>query len=169
MSFDATLGAPTKVELGESNGEGGYKVLWSKGDKIAVFTSDPTADTGSTQKNEFVTDIQSASAQATFSGEIETADVYYAVYPYESAVYWSEKYDNMTVELPASQTANGIASGISIATADGTSLKFEHVTGYVKFTIPAEYTDIKEVRFSGNNSESLAGQYYVYRDNGVSA
>lgn len=167
MSFDATLGAPTKVELGESNGKGGYKVLWSKGDKIAVFTSDPAAETGSTQKNEFVTDIQSASAQATFSGEIEAADVYYAVYPYESAVYWSEKYDNMTVELPASQTANGIASGISIATADGTSLQFEHVTGYVKFTITN--TDIKEVRFSGNNSESLAGQYYVYRDNGETA
>lgn len=167
MSFDATLGAPTKVELGESNGKGGYKVLWSKGDKIAVFTSDPAAETGSTQKNEFVTDIQSASAQATFSGEIEAADVYYAVYPYESAVYWSEQYDNMTVELPAAQKANGIASGISIATAEGASLQFEHVTGYVKFTIPAEYTDIKEVRFSGNNSESLAGQYRVYRDNGT--
>lgn len=167
MSFDATLGAPTKVEFGESNGKGGYKVLWSKGDNIAVFTSDPAAETGSTQKNEFVTDIQSASAQATFSGEIEAADVYYAVYPYESAVYWSEQYDNMTVELPAAQKANGIASGISIATADGTSLLFEHVTGYVKFTIPAEYTDIKEVRFSGNNSESLAGQYRVYRDNGT--
>lgn len=167
MSFDATLGAPTKVELGASNGEGGYKVLWSKGDEIAVFTSDPAAETGSTQKNEFVTDIQSASAQATFSGEIETADVYYAVYPYESAVYWSEQYDNMTVELPAAQKANGIASGISIATAEGASLQFEHVTGYVKFTIPAEYTDIKEVRFSGNNSESLAGQYRVYRDNGT--
>lgn len=169
MSFDATLGAPTKVELGESNGKGGYKVLWSKGDEIAVFTSDPAAETGSTQKNEFVTDIQSASAQATFSGEIEAADVYYAVYPYESAVYWSEQYDNMTVELPAAQKANGIASGISIATAEGASLQFEHVTGYVKFTIPEEYADIKEVRFSGNNGEALAGQYYVYRDNGETA
>ena len=167
MSFDATIGAPTKVEIGEANGEGGYKVLWSKGDKIAVYASDPEATDGDIQEVEFTTDIQSASAQATFTGEIDAAGAYYAVYPYEAADYWDEHYDNLTVDLDGSQKANGIASGISIATAKGTSLQFEHVTGYVKFTIPAEYTDIKEVRFSGNNGEYLAGEYRVYRDNGV--
>lgn len=163
MSFDATIGTPTKVELGTSNGEGGYKVLWSKGDKIAIL-GDTESTTGTVYPKEFGTNIEVASDQATFTGSVDKADKYYAVYPYESALNWAESYKNITVALSANQTADGISSGIAVATAEGTSLNFEHITGYVKFTIPAEYDDIKEVRFSGNDSEPLAGQYYIYRD-----
>lgn len=163
MSFDATLGAPTKVELGESNGKGGYKVLWSKGDKIAIL-GDTESTNGTVYPEQFETNIEVASEQATFVGLTDIAEKYYAVYPYESAVNWAEYFKNITVSLPANQTAAGISSGIAVATAEGTSLQFEHVTGFVKFIIPAEYDDIKEVRFSGNNSEPLAGQYYIYPD-----
>lgn len=163
MSFDATIGAPTKVELGDANGEGGYKVLWSKGDKIAVF-GDTELTNGNVNPVEFVTDIEVASSNASFTGSIDVAEKYYAVYPLESAINWAEYYKNITVSLSATQKACGISSGIAVATAKGSSLQFEHMTGYVKFTIPDEYTDIKEVRFSGNNDEPLAGQYYFYPD-----
>lgn len=167
MSFNATLGTPTKTELGESNGAGGYKVLWSKDDAIAVLPSVTSATTGSTQPVQFNTDIQSSALSATFTGEVTNSasyDAFYAIYPYSAASYWSEKYDNIVVNLPADQTANGIASGIAVATAIDGNLDFEHITGFIKFTIPEEYTDIKEVKFSANNSVALAGQYYIYRD-----
>ena len=171
MSFDATIGNPTKTELGESNGVGGYKVLWSKGDAIAILPSLSSATTGSTQPIQFDTDVQAAVLSATFTGAIaspENYDRFYSIYPYSAADYWSEKYDNIVVNLSANQKANGIASGIAVATAIEGNLDFEHVTGLVKFTIPAEYTKIKEVKLKGKDSTPLAGQYYVYRD-GVTA
>lgn len=171
MSFDATLSTPTKTELGESNGAGGYKVLWSKDDAIAVIPSVSSATTGSTQPVQFTTDILSATSSATFTGEIADAadyDAFYAVYPYSSASSWSEYYDNIVVNLSAGQVSNEIASGIAVATAVDGNLNFEYVTGFVKFTIPDVYTNIKEIRFRGKNAAPLAGQYYVYRD-GVTA
>ncbi len=111
MSFDATIGAPTKVELGEATADG-YKVNWSVGDEIAVFPSDPALTEGSVQKGDpFTTTITATSSNATFTGEVEAGVNYYAVYPYDAAVYWSEKYDNAVVELAANQEPNGIASG----------------------------------------------------------
>ena len=161
MSFDATLAVPTKVELGESNGNGGYKVLWSKGDAIAVL-GDTKATSGTVAPVKFTSDLTAAAAQATFTGSVVEADAYHAVYPYESALNWNESDGTIAVSLARTQTANGISSGIAVATAEDGALAFKHLTGYVKFAITD--SDIKEVRFAGNDSELLAGQYYVCPD-----
>ncbi len=161
MSFDATLAVPTKVELGESNGDGGYKVLWSKGDAIAVL-GDTKATSGTVAPVKFTSDLTAAAAQATFIGSVVEADAYHAVYPYESALSWNESDGTIAVSLARTQTANGISSGIAVATAEDGALAFKHLTGYVKFAITD--SDIKEVRFAGNDSELLAGQYYVCPD-----
>lgn len=161
MSFDATLAVPTKVELGESNGNGGYKVLWSKGDAIAVL-GDTKATSGTVAPVKFTSDLAAAAAQATFTGSVVEADAYHAVYPYESALSWNESDGTIAVSLARTQTANGISSGIAVATAEDGALAFKHLTGYVKFAITD--SDIKEVRFAGNDSELLAGQYYVCPD-----
>lgn len=161
MSFDATLAVPTKVELGESNGNGGYKVLWSKGDAIAVL-GDTKATSGTVAPVKFTSDLTAAAAQATFIGSVVEADAYHAVYPYESALSWNESDGTIAVSLARTQTANGISSGIAVATAEDGALAFKHLTGYVKFAITD--SDIKEVRFAGNDSELLAGQYYVCPD-----
>lgn len=152
MSFDATIGTPTKVELGESNGNGGYKVLWSKGDKIKVYSKN------SYNGIEFTTDISSPSATASFEGTIEAADAYYAFYPGSVSAKWVDYNSSFSVNLPENQKPSGVSSVYAIAKADGSSLQFKHATGFVKFTIPDEHADkIAKVTFSGNDSEKLAG------------
>ena len=57
----------------------------------------------------------------------------------------------------------------AIAKADGSSLKFKHATGFVKFTIPDDYADrIAKVTFSGNDSEKLAGWLHLDPNNTAS-
>lgn len=163
MSFDATLATPTKTELGESNGAGGYKVLWSKDDAIKVYPHD-----GETQSSgiAFTTDIASASASATFSGEIEAAEDYYAFYPGSVTAKWYPSNKDFGVTLSDNQTSNGIANGFMVAKADSEkNLQFDHVCGYVKFVIPDEYDGkISKVYFEGKNEESLAGYLWIFPD-----
>ncbi len=163
MSFDATLSTPTKTELGESNGAGGYKVLWSKDDAIKVYPHD-----GETQSSgiAFTTDIASASASATFSGEIEAAEDYYAFYPGSVTARWYPSNKDFGVTLSDNQTSNGIANGFMVSKADSeNNLLFDHVCGYVKFVIPDEYDGkISKVYFEGKNEESLAGYLWIFPD-----
>ena len=164
MSFDATMGVPTKVELGAANGEGGYKVLWSKDDNIKVFANGASTYDGV----EFTTDIEEASATATFTGTIDADDTYYAFYPSTTNAKWYGSSSRFGVTLSANQKANGIASGFAYAKAEGTRLQFKHLTGFVKFTIPAEYDGkIVKVAFSGNGDSPapFAGHQYIYPDN----
>ena len=163
MSFNATVGAPTKVELGAATAEG-YGVLWSVDDAITVAAHDASAAEDSyTNGSEFTTNITQATASAVFEGTVDAGDAYYAIYPYNSNTRWVHEYVDFSIPFKATQTANGLKNGILVAKADNGNLDFKHVTGFVKFTIPDTYMDIKEVRFSGNNSEVLASQYfYVY-------
>lgn len=163
MSFNATVGAPTKVELGAATAEG-YGVMWSVGDAITVAAHDASVEDNSyTTGSEFTTDITQATASAVFEGTVDAGDAYYAVYPYNSNTRWYHQHKDFSVPFKAIQTANGLKNAILVAKAENGDLDFKHVTGFVKFTIPDTYTDIKEVRFSGNNSEVLASQYfYVY-------
>ena len=163
MSFDATLATPTKTELGESNGAGGYKVLWSKDDAIKVYPHD-----GENQSSgiAFTTDIASASVSATFTGEIEAAEDYYAFYPGSVNAKWYPSNNYFGVTLSDNQTSNGIANGFMAAKADSEkNLQFDHVCGYVKFVIPDEYDGkISKVYFEGKNEESLAGYLWIFPD-----
>ena len=162
MTFDASIGAQTKVELGASTDDG-YKVLWSVDDAITVVAHDNAIETGYVNGNKFTTELTAASSAATFSGESEAGDEYYAAYPYNANTRWYYTYKDFSIPFKANQVANGLKNGILVAKASNGSLDFAHVCGYVKFTIPNSFTDIAEVRFSGNNSEVLASQYvYAY-------
>lgn len=156
MSFEATIGTPTKVEIASSETAGGvttHKLNWSVDDKIKVYSKN-TQSSGI----EFTTDISSPSATASFGGTIEAADEYYAFYPCSVEAQWVDYMSFFSVTLPENQTPSGISSVYAIAKSDGNSLQFKHVTGFVKFTIPDEYADkIIKVSFSGNDSEELAG------------
>lgn len=162
MSFDATIGAPTKVEIGSSATEDGvttHKLNWSVGDKIKVYANDASNNEGV----EFTTDITTPSATATFTGTIDADDTYYAFYPSSAGAKWYKSSSNFGFTIPASQKPNGIASGFAIAQADNNGLLFEHVTGFVKFTIPDEYDGkIAGVTFAGNSEEVLAGYVKVF-------
>lgn len=156
MSFDATIGTPTKVEIASSETAGGvttHKLNWSVGDKIKVYSKNSDS-----HGIEFTTDISSPSATASFEGTIEAADAYYAFYPGSVSAQWVDYNSFFSVNLPENQKPSGVSSVYAIAKADGSSLQFKHATGFVKFTIPDEYADkIAKVTFSGNDSEKLAG------------
>lgn len=166
LSFNASLTAPTKTEIGASETVEGvleHKVYWSVGDKIQVYASG-----GDQEGVEFSTNITEASSTAIFTGTIGLDENYYAFYPSSAGAKWynSDSYFGFT--LKPSQKANGIASGFALSKAEDNAFQFDHVTGYVKFTIPQEYDgDIIEVSFLGNNSEVLAG-YQKYYPNDIS-
>ena len=63
MSFDATIGTPTKVEIASSETAEGvttHKLNWSVGDKIKVYSKKSDS-----KGIEFTTDISSPSATAS--------------------------------------------------------------------------------------------------------
>ena len=164
MSFDATIGTPTKVEIASSETAGGvttHKLNWSVGDKIKVYSKNSDS-----HGIEFTTDISSPSATASFEGTIEAADAYYAFYPGSVSAQWVDYNSFFSVNLPENQKPSGVSSVYAIAKADGSSLQFKHATGFVKFTIPDEYADrIAKVTFSGNDSEKLAGWLHLDPNN----
>lgn len=171
LSFNASLTVPTKTEIGvvgdKVDGVAEHQIYWSKGDKIAVYPHDPASNSG-VAGVEFTSEdlADAAAAEAEFKGTIDAADTYYAFYPVTAGAKWVGSYADFTVNLPAEQTSNGIASGFAVANVTGSEkVTFEHVCGFVKFTIDETYAGkIKEVRFSGKNSESLAGKLFVYPD-----
>lgn len=164
MSFDATIGTPTKVEIASSETAEGvttHKLNWSVGDKIKVYSKNSDS-----HGIEFTTDISSPSATASFEGTIEAADAYYAFYPSSVSAQWVDYNSFFSVNLPENQKPSGVSSVYAIAKADGSSLQFKHATGFVKFTIPDEYADrIAKVTFSGNDSEKLAGWLHLDPNN----
>lgn len=173
LSFNAALTTPTKTEIGNSETAGGvtvHEIYWSKDDKIAVYphninSDDPnTKVAGATFTSEDLTG--GSAAEATFTGTVTEADAYYAFYPTSVGATWSEQHNNFSVKLSASQKPNGIASGFAVAEVTGVeNVTFNHVCGFVKFTIDKDYAgQIKEVRFSGNNNENLAGNINVTSD-----
>lgn len=172
LSFNASLTVPTRTEIGvvgdKVDGVAEHQIYWSKGDKIAVYPHDPNSTTG-VAGVEFTSEdlVETSAAEAVFTGEIDAADAYYAFYPTTAGAKWhGGAYSDFSVTLPYEQTANGIASGFAVANVTGTeTVTFDHVCGFVKFTIDETYAGmIKEVRFSGKNSESLAGKLFVYPD-----
>ena len=164
MSFDATIGTPTKVEIASSETAEGvttHKLNWSVGDKIKVYSKNSDS-----QGIEFTTDISSPSATASFEGNIEAADAYYAFYPGSASAQWVDWKSFFSVNLPENQKPSGVSSVYAIAKADGSSLQFKHATGFVKFTLAAGlHYKVSKITFSGNDSEKLAGWLHLDPNN----
>ena len=162
MSFDATIGTPTKVEIASSETADGvttHKLNWSVGDKIMVYADNEEGLEGA----EFTTDISEPSATASFEGTIDAADAYYAFYPSSAKAKWNYINRYFFVAIPKNQTSVGVSSLYSIAKADGNNLRFSHTTGLIKFTLLAGlHNKVAKVTFSGNDSEDLAGYLKVF-------
>lgn len=162
MSFNATIGTPTKVEIASSETAEGvttHKLNWSVDDKIKVYSDNEDGNAGA----EFTTDISAPSATASFEGTIDAADDYYAFYPSSAKATWNYINRCFYVAIPENQTSVGVSSIYSIAKADGNNLRFSHATGLIKFTLLAGlHYKVAKVTFSGNDSEDLAGYLKVF-------
>lgn len=140
----------------------GLDVLWTAGDAISVCGA----------ASAFTSDLsEGSSAETSFSGEALAADVYYAVYPYSAVKTWTGS--TVTLELPADQVPalNTFADGLSICyastSAEDMAFRFEHLLGYVKFTIDENSGAVSSVKISANGGESLAGAFTVAFSDGI--
>ena len=142
----------TKTVLAEN----GLDVLWTAGDAISVCGA----------ASAFTSDLaEGSSAETSFSGEALAADVYYAVYPYSAVSSWNGS--TVALELPAVQAPalNTFADGLSICyastSAEDMAFRFEHLLGYVKFTIDENSGAVTTVNIATNGNEPLAGSFTV--------
>lgn len=142
----------TKTVLSEN----GLDVLWTAGDAISVCGA----------ASAFTSDLaEGSSAKTSFSGEALAADVYYAVYPYSAVKTWNGS--TVTLELPAEQApalntfANGLGICYASTSAEDMAFRFEHLLGYVKFTINENSGAVTTVNIATNGNEPLAGSFTV--------
>ena len=133
----------TKTVLAEN----GRDVLWTAGDAISVCGA----------ASAFTSDLaEGSSAETSFSGEALAADVYYAVYPYSAVKTWTGS------TAPALNTfADGLSICYASTSAEDMAFRFEHLLGYVKFTIDENSGAVTTVNIATNGNEPLAGSFTV--------
>ena len=167
LTFTADLveGNQTRTQI-EFTDDSHFNVLWNPGESINIFYG----DTGNSPGSEFVSQNQSPSTSASFTGTINSfigADEngqgysFWGVYPYSE----NNRCDGNSVRLtlPTIQTAvvGNVDNNIlpMVAKASGLVLPFYNV--WSVFRIKLTNADIKSITFRGNNGEVLSGQVSV--------
>ena len=157
MEFTAGLTA-TRTSIAPDN-----SVLWSDGDAISVF--DGTVDSDGKDNHKFTITSGAGSSSATFTGEANPGDTYYALYPYSDGAKLADK--TISAELPHTQTggnntfATGINPSVAVSGSDN-NFQFKNIAGLVRVTLPEGYDGekaVKEIQLSAD--QSLAGPYTV--------
>lgn len=135
----------------------GQNVLWAENDAINVFA-------GSDVKRYALATESAGSANGTFRGDPVSADVYYALYPYQAGA--SIDQGVISFEIPAKQDAvagsfDGKAAA-AVAKSATSSLAFKNVGSLLEFEITRD--DITSVTLSSTCHEPLAGKVKVAFD-----
>ncbi|MGM9736384.1 MAG: hypothetical protein ACI3ZL_08235 [Candidatus Cryptobacteroides sp.] len=151
VPMEFTTEIETKTSL-----QGGTDVHWISGDKICIFTEDNT-------NSSFETSSEGESA--VFTGTAPVSSYYYALYPYRSGA----KFDNSTEQIATTLFADQKAKvgsfaddvAIMVAKADANKLSFKNVCSHVKFTLPADFTEVKSMTLMGNKNEVLCGTFSI--------
>ncbi len=126
-------------------------VNWVAGDEITILW-------GTGESDKTVSAAVTGGATTGFRATVGEADMYYAVYP--SAIVSSlsglTEYD-LLVNVPKTQHGLFANANIAVASTDAASmsLAFQNLCSLGKFQLTR--SDIKEVRFRGNNGEAVNG------------
>lgn len=121
----------------------GLTPYWSVGDVIGVSTD------GTTKQAQFTNDAPERAQKTTFTGEIETSDVYYAYYPYtsnglgEAGGNKGAKIDLPSNQSPTATSFDGKADILVSQPISGeiTSLKFRRLVGIAKIVLKDNTAD----------------------------
>lgn len=121
----------------------GLTPYWSVGDVIGVSTD------GTTKQAQFTNDATERAQSTTFTGEIETSDVYYAYYPYtsnglgEAGGNKGAKIDLPSNQSPTATSFDGKADILVSQPISGeiTSLKFRRLVGIAKIVLKDNTAD----------------------------
>ena len=144
----------------------GLDVLWTEGDKIALWDG--------VAKREFTATTISGS-NATFTGTATPSTVYTAFYPLSAAI--GKEGPSIVFNLPAEQTPvagtfdNKLAPSLARVTDGSTNLVFNNLCALVKFTAGADMAGEGTLTLVGGNAtEALAGKLaYDYTDGALTA
>lgn len=153
----------------------GLDVVWSEGDEIAVFQGNIALD-------KFVVKEGVGETRATFELVSESDDISEigfnaAFYPYNAELMFNPDREvdihQFALTLPATQTytpdsfANGAFPMVAVTeSVDKSDFAFKNVFGALKLQLNGTKT-VKSITVAGNNSEFLAGQTFVYVENGI--
>lgn len=160
MTFTAD-GPQTRTQLD------GLDVLWSEGDKIALWA-------GAAPMQEFTaTNINGS--EATFEGTATPSTVYTAFYPLSAVI--GKEGPSIVFNLPAEQPPvagtfdNKLAPSLARVTDGSTNLVFNNLCALVKFTAGADMAGEGTLTLVGGNAtEALAGKLaYDYTDGALTA
>ena len=161
MSFSASIDI-TKAILNDDR-----SVSFSAGDEIAVFANG----------NKYKLTTAEGGATATFTGTCETADTYYALFPYsEDATISGGTISGVklgTAEIVSAPGTFAPKHAIFVGKSTGGNFTLKSVVALLKLTVPASVTDLKEVAiFSRENtslSASITGTFDVTPGDGAPA
>ena len=154
MTFTASQenGSATRTAIGTEGGE--TKIHWSESDVIKV--------TNGTEPHDFTLTAGAGTTKATFEGNMPVSEGYYAIYPNQSDVTFSNNTFS-GVELKAEQEAVEGSfdpkAAIMVAKSNGTNLPFKNVVAYFKVTPTFDCSEI--VVTAHKSTDALAGTFDV--------
>lgn len=140
-----------------------FSINWSTTDHITVFANDG-AGTHFTDVT-----VDDSKKIATFKGEIELADAYYAIYPKQDAAVYSSENESITATLPTVQTATDgtFADGANLAVAKsgGEHLYFKNAGALLAVKCPT--SNANSIRIvSRDESVKMSGKAVISYNNG---
>lgn len=158
-TFTAYADMQTKTSL-----DGDFSILWDAEDHITVFDVEGE---GKTFTDVTVSDD---AKHADFTGSVELADTYYALYPAQAEAVYTSEGEKITAILPTVQTAvsGSFADGVnlSVAKTQGDDLYFRNVGALLAVKCPtANANSIKIV--SKNPSVKMSGEAVIQFKEGV--
>lgn len=137
----------------------GEIVLWEPGDAISVFDGK--------SNNKFTMEEGSRSGgKASFTGKVAgDAEQLVAVYPYVSSASFAN--GKVTGSIPSRQSPGTISFDTScfaaVGQVDGDAVTLKSAVSFVKVTLGSSQST-KSISLSGNNGESVAGDFSVTAD-----
>ena len=157
MTFTASQenGSATRTAIGTEGGE--TKIHWSESDVIKV--------TNGTNTSVFTLTAGQGTTKATFNGEISESATYYAIYPNQSGVGFSDnKFTGVMLkaEQEAVEGSFDPKAAIMVAKSNGTNLPFKNVVAYFKVTPTFDCSEI--VVTAHKSTDALAGKFDVAID-----
>lgn len=176
VTANATIAGNTRVDVGEYDGSE-FPLTWGAGDALAVFDlNDNYGGSGNSAGiaiPQFDLTAGAGEKTATFEGEVsESADSFYAVYPYSAMFQSNPKYPDFNITFPDEQTptsASLIDPAAVILVSEATSVadgvlkfQFQHIAAYAQMTLTGLSGNVKSIEFS--TSKDITGSYYYYYD-----
>lgn len=151
-TFWATIERPdmTRTVIGESTGENSRKVLWLSNDELAVV-----GESGF-RVSRFITLDADSSETASFEGEIEDADNYFALYPYSERVSYENNKFRFYLPTVQSYKAGSFETAtfpmVSKIGGEDNTLNFQNLCGVLALNLKGEET-ISSITFSGKGAD----------------